>query len=111
MISNQELREYYSNMYGDEKVNTVKSILSLNYYSKRENLQECYILSCLNEWNKNTESIFEFYLKHFDEIQCDTSANGYRFPTDAETDYLLKKIKDSNFKQYVMSNIIAVRTK
>ena len=111
VISNQELREYYSNMYGDEKVNTVKSILSLNYYSKKENLQECYILSCLNEWNKNTESIFEFYLKHFDEIQCDTSANGYRFPTDAETDYLLKKIKDSNFKQYVMSNIIAVRTK
>ena len=105
------VRDYYSDVYSDEKVNAVKNILSLNYYSKKENLQECYCLSSLSEWNKNTESLFEFYLKHFDEIQCNPLANGYRLPTNEEINYLLKKITDNNFKQAIISNRIAVRKK
>ena len=105
------VRDYYSDVYSDEKVNAVKNILSLNYYSKKENLQECYCLSSLSEWNKNAEPLFEFYLKHFDEIQCDPLANGYRLPTNEEINYLLKKITDNNFKQEIISNRIAVRKK
>lgn len=105
------VRDYYSDVYSDEKVNAVKNILSLNYYSKKENLQECYCLSSLSEWNKNAEPLFEFYLKHFDEIQCDPLANGYRLPTNEEINYLLKKITDNNFKQAIISNRIAVRKK
>lgn len=78
--------------------NELAEYVFCNYLSKRENLTPCYKIPDL----KN-EPITELdaFKKYSDKIVCDTSANGYRRPSENEKEYLKSAVNTWYGRIYV----------
>ncbi len=79
-----------SKKYGSEDARTVYYYLFCNKLSELENLEPVYKLQNQNETDKNYESEDVLFLENFENLICDTSASGWRLPTESEASALRK---------------------
>lgn len=77
-----------SEKYGSEDARTVYYYLFCNKLSELENLEPVYKLQNQNETDKNYESEDVLFLENFENLICDTSASGWRLPTESEDSVL-----------------------